>query len=77
MLRQQGFTNARLSDHDINLSADAINKTHIIAQHGNPEDASAVQKVLGMGQLQVSATGDIWSDVTIVIGPDFLWQPSQ
>jgi len=77
MLRQQGFTNARLSDHDVNLSADASAKTHIIAQHGNPEDANAVQKVLGMGHVQVSATGDIWSDVTIVIGADFPSQPQQ
>ncbi|MBR8839045.1 MAG: LCP family protein [Stigonema ocellatum SAG 48.90 = DSM 106950] len=71
ILRKQGFTNVHLTDHDINLSADAISKTHIIAQHGNPEDANAVQKSLGLGQVQVSAIGDIWSDVTIVIGADF------
>ncbi len=76
MLRQQGFTNVRLTDDDINLSDDEINKTHIIAQHGNPEDASAVQKVLGMGEVQVSATGDIWSDVTVVVGSDFQHQSS-
>jgi LCP family protein required for cell wall assembly len=76
MLQQQGFTNVRLTDHDINLSADAIKLTHIIAQHGNPEDASAVQKALGLGHVQVSATGDIWSDITVVIGSDFTSQAS-
>ena len=57
--------------------ADAMTKTHIIAQHGNSEDARLVQKVPGMGHVQILATGDVWSDVTIVIGSDFPTQLSR
>ncbi len=76
-LKKQGFTNAYITDHDINQSAESALKTQIIAQRGNPEDASAVQKALGIGQVQVTATGDVWSDVTIVIGADFSTQLNQ
>ncbi len=76
-LRKQGFSNAYLTDHEIDMSAEAARKTQIIAQHGNPEDASAVQKALGLGHVQVTATGDIWSDITIVIGADFPTQLNQ
>lgn len=70
-LRKQGFSKAYITEHEMALGAEAGSKTQIIAQHGNPEDASAVQRVLGLGHVQVAATGDVWSDVTIVIGSDF------
>lgn len=76
-LKKQGFSHAYITDHDINMSADSNLKTQIIAQHGNPEDASVVQKALGLGHVQVTATGDIWSDVTIMIRADFPTQLSQ
>ncbi len=77
ILRKQGFSNAHMTDHEIDLSAESASKTQIIAQHGNPEDASLVQRLLGLGHMQVTAAGDIWSDVTIVIGADFPTQLSQ
>ncbi len=70
-LRKHGFSHAYITDHEIDTSAESALKTQIIAQHGNPEDASAVQSALGLGHVHVTATGDIWSDVTIVIGADF------
>jgi len=76
-LKNQGFSHAYLTDHEIDTSAESALKTEIIAQQGNPEDASAVQKALGLGQVQVTATGDVWSDVTVVIGADFPTQLSQ
>lgn len=70
-LKKQGFTNIHITDHEIDLSAESAKKTQIIAQHGNPEDANAVQRALGLGHVQVAATGDIWSDITVIIGSDF------
>ncbi|TYQ26667.1 LytR family transcriptional regulator [Pseudanabaena sp. UWO311] len=69
-LRQIGFYGAYLSDRDINLNAEELLTTQIIAEQGNPEVAQVVQEELGIGQVQISATGDITSDVTIVIGKD-------
>ena len=76
-LRKQGFSNTYLTEHEIDVSAESASKTQIIAQHGNPEDAVAVERALGLGHVQVTATGDIWSDVTIVVGADFPKQLSQ
>jgi len=76
-LRKQGFSHAYITDHEVDTSAESALKTQIIAQHGNPEDASAVESALGLGHVQVTATGDVWSDVTIVIGADFPTQLNQ
>ncbi|MBV8887182.1 MAG: LCP family protein [Chroococcidiopsidaceae cyanobacterium CP_BM_RX_35] len=76
-LRKQGFSHVYITDHEVDTSAESARKTQIIAQHGNPEDASAVQSALGLGQVQVTATGDVWSDVTVVIGADFPTQLHQ
>ncbi|MBV8884584.1 MAG: LCP family protein [Chroococcidiopsidaceae cyanobacterium CP_BM_RX_35] len=76
-LRKQGFSHVYITEHEVDTSAESALKTQIIAQHGNPEAASAVQSALGLGQVQVTATGDVWSDVTVVIGADFPTQHYQ
>ena len=70
LLKKQGFTRAYLTDNEIGTSADSALTTQIIAQRGNSEDASVVKEALGIGQVLVTATGDIWSDITVVIGAD-------
>jgi len=50
---------------------ESTDKTQIIAQQGNPDMANLVKKEIGVGQVQVSATGDLYSDVTVIIRKDF------
>ncbi len=69
LLRKQGFENIYLSKHEIDNTYNTSG-TQIIAQQGNLEAAKAVQQALGFGQIQVAATGDIWSDVTVIVGVD-------
>jgi LCP family protein required for cell wall assembly len=69
-LQQRGFNGAYISDRDIDTSAEDMQITQIIAEQGNPEVAKAIQQELRIGQVQISATGDITSDVTVVIGKD-------
>ncbi len=69
-LQKLGFHGAYISDRDINMSTEDLLTTQVIAEQGNPEVAQVIQHELGIGQVQVSATGDITSDVTIVIGKD-------
>ncbi len=70
LLQRRGFRNIFVSSHEINTNPDSAQKTRIIAQHGNPEAASAVQQALGVGDVEVSSLGDIASDITVVIGTD-------
>ncbi|MEH1926715.1 LCP family protein [Nostoc sp.] len=70
LLEKYGFRNIFLSSHEIDTNIDSAQKTRIIAQHGNPEAANAVQKALGVGDVEVASLGDIASDVTVVIGTD-------
>jgi polyisoprenyl-teichoic acid--peptidoglycan teichoic acid transferase len=76
LLRKQGFENIYLSKHEIDI-ATPQGVTQIIAQQGNTEAAKAVKQALGVGQIQVAATGDIWSDVTVIVGADLNNQPQK
>lgn len=73
-LRKHGFPNAYVTNHEIDTTAVSGQKTQIIAEHGNPEAANLVSKVLGTGQIQVASVGDILSDVTVVVGADLVDQ---
>lgn len=68
--RQQGFNNAYITEHEIDSATIPVSETQIIAQQGNPNAANAIQNMLGVGQVEVSATGDILSDLTVVVGTD-------
>ncbi|MBV9387562.1 MAG: LCP family protein [Chroococcidiopsidaceae cyanobacterium CP_BM_ER_R8_30] len=68
-LRAQGFTNVYMgADWPDNRQR----QTEIIVQKGNLSGAVAVQKVLGLGNIKVAATGDLKSDLTIRVGKDWL-----
>jgi len=69
--RNRGFRNVYITDHEIDLMLESTDKTQIIAQQGNPDMANLVKKEIGVGQVQVSATGDLYSDVTVIIRKDF------
>jgi polyisoprenyl-teichoic acid--peptidoglycan teichoic acid transferase len=65
-LKQRGFANV----YAIPDWSDRARQTQIIAQKANPEAAQEIQKILGLGNVQVSGTGDLQSDLTIRIGKD-------
>jgi polyisoprenyl-teichoic acid--peptidoglycan teichoic acid transferase len=66
-LKQKGYTKV----YAVPDWADKNSPTQIIAQKANPQSAVELQKVLGIGKIVVSATGDIESDLTIRIGKDW------
>jgi LCP family protein required for cell wall assembly len=66
-LKQQGFTKV----YAIPDWSDNRSETKIIVQKGNRQAGEQLQKILGLGQVEVSATGDLESDITIRIGKDW------
>ncbi|MGA7934521.1 MAG: LCP family protein [Kovacikia sp.] len=74
LLRQRGFKNVYLSEHELDVSSNTLNQTQIIAQHGNPEAAEVVRQLIKTGQVEVVSTGDLSSDVTVVVGTDLAKQ---
>ncbi|MDJ0676073.1 MAG: LCP family protein [Calothrix sp. MO_167.B42] len=50
---------------------DDRSSTKIIVQKGNLEAGEQIQQILGFGVVEVSATGDLESDITIRIGKDW------
>ncbi len=52
--------------------SDPLTTTRIIAQDGNIENARAIQRLLGFGEVRVESTGSLESDVTIQLGQDWL-----
>jgi len=69
-LKKQGFENTYITYHDIDSVTVPLSETQIIAEQGNQEAAKAVRNALGLGQVQVISTGDLNSDVTVVVGND-------
>ncbi|MEE3715667.1 LCP family protein [Tumidithrix elongata RA019] len=70
-LKKQGFGNVYITDHETYFRSETAGKTQIIAQRGNTEAADLVKNLITVGEIQVAATGDIYSDVTIVVDDDF------
>jgi polyisoprenyl-teichoic acid--peptidoglycan teichoic acid transferase len=56
---------------------DLLSETRIVAQRGDAESASAVQRFLGVGEVQVESTGNLESDVTIQLGQDWVDQQGE
>jgi LCP family protein required for cell wall assembly len=71
-LRGHGFRNTYLTNHEIDTEVDYGRKTQIIVEHGNPDAANAVSSILGIGEVQVASVGDIFSDVTVIVGSDLI-----
>jgi len=72
-LHRKGFSNVYVTDHEVDAN-EIGNTTQIVAQHGNPQSANDLQKILSKGQVQVESTGDILSDLTVVVGSDLIDQ---
>jgi len=67
-LRRHGFVSSfTVEDHPHPLST-----SHILAQQGDAQAAATVQAVLGFGVVKVQSTGILESDVTVVVGQDWL-----
>ncbi|MEA5551129.1 LCP family protein [Anabaena cylindrica UHCC 0172] len=66
-LKTKGFTNI----YTVPDWPDTQRQTQIIVQKGNPQPGIDLQEVLGLGQIEVSANGDLESDLTIRIGKDW------
>lgn len=66
-LKQKGFKNI----YTVPDWPDTQRQTQILVQKGNRQPGIDLQKVLGLGLVDVSATGDLESDLTIRIGKDW------
>ncbi len=66
-LKQQGFAKVYAVPNWLDKQA----KSEIIVQKGNKQAAEELQQILGINHIDVSATGDIKSDLTIRIGKDW------
>jgi polyisoprenyl-teichoic acid--peptidoglycan teichoic acid transferase len=66
-LKQKGFAKAYASTD----WSDTQRETKIIVQKGDRELGEQVQKALGFGYVEVAATGDLESDITIRVGKDW------
>ncbi|MEM7713421.1 MAG: LCP family protein [Cyanobacteria bacterium P01_A01_bin.68] len=67
VLKRQGFTNVYAVPNWLDTQA----KSQIIVQKGNKQAAEELQQILGINHIDVSATGDIKSDLTIRIDKDW------
>jgi LCP family protein required for cell wall assembly len=66
-LKQRGFDKVYI----VSDWLDSQRQTEIIAQKGNREAAANLQKVLGLGNIEVAAIGDLGSSLTIRVGKDW------
>ncbi|BAZ49513.1 transcriptional regulator [Nostoc sp. NIES-4103] len=66
-LKQKGFKNI----YTVSDWPDTQRQTQIILRKGKQQPGIELQKILGLGQLEVAATGDLESDITIRIGKDW------
>jgi polyisoprenyl-teichoic acid--peptidoglycan teichoic acid transferase len=66
-LKQNGVTKVKVIEDRLDIQRE----TQIIIQTGNRETGVEIQNLLGLGQVQVSAIGDLESDITIQIGKDW------
>ncbi|WP_427162022.1 LCP family protein [Aliinostoc sp. HNIBRCY26] len=66
-LKQKGFTNI----YTVPAWPDTQRQTQIIVQKGDRSAGVNLQKILGLGLVEVKSTGDLESDITIRIGKDW------
>jgi hydroxymethylpyrimidine pyrophosphatase-like HAD family hydrolase len=67
VLKKQGFKKV----YTVANWPDKRAKSEIIVQKGNKAAAQELQQILGINHIDISATGDIESDLTIRIGKDW------
>lgn len=51
-----------------------LKATKIIAQKGDDDNAQAIRRALGLGEVRVESTGNVISDISIQLGQDWLNQ---
>jgi polyisoprenyl-teichoic acid--peptidoglycan teichoic acid transferase len=69
-LNKAGYQNVHL-DTNLKLKED-LTTSQFIAQKGNPEVAEGISQLLGFGEVKVDSSGNLYSDVTIKLGRDWL-----
>jgi polyisoprenyl-teichoic acid--peptidoglycan teichoic acid transferase len=69
-LNKAGYQNVHL-DTTLKLKED-LPTSQFIAQKGNPEVAEGLSQLLGFGEVKVDSSGNLYSDVTIKLGRDWL-----
>lgn len=69
-LNKAGYRNVHL-DPPPKIKED-LATSQFIAQKGNPEVAQGLLKTLGFGEIRVENSGNLYSDVTIKLGRDWL-----
>lgn len=72
-LRQAGYSNVYNAD-TVTVRQEPPPVTRIVAQRGDFQSATALQQVLGFGEVRVESTGDLSSDITIQLGKDWFEQ---
>jgi polyisoprenyl-teichoic acid--peptidoglycan teichoic acid transferase len=69
-LSKAGYQNVHL-DPALKLKED-LSTSEFIAQKGNPEVAEGLANLLGFGEVKVENSGNLYSDVTIKLGRDWV-----
>ena len=69
-LNKAGYQNVHI-DATLKLKED-LDTSQFIAQKGNPEVAEGLSKILGFGEVKVDSSGNLYSDVTIKLGRDWI-----
>jgi polyisoprenyl-teichoic acid--peptidoglycan teichoic acid transferase len=69
-LGKDGYHRAQL-DHNTKALKENLDVTQIIVQHGSEAVGEALREKLGIGKVEVSTGGDIYSDITIKLGKDW------
>lgn len=54
--------------------SEPLDTTHVVAQQGDTDSATAIRDLLNVGEVRVESTGNLGSDVTIQVGKDWLEQ---
>lgn len=69
-LNKAGYQNVNV-DSNLKIKED-LTTSLFIAQKGNPEVAEGLAHILGFGEVKVDSSGNLYSDVTIKLGRDWV-----
>lgn len=69
-LKKAGYQNVQL-DKDPKVLKENLETTQIIFQKGELVPSQAVADSIGVGQIEINTTGNLYSDVTIRVGKDW------
>jgi polyisoprenyl-teichoic acid--peptidoglycan teichoic acid transferase len=68
-LRKAGYQNVYL-DRDPKVFKENLDRTQLIAQHGELAASKKIAHTIGMDKVEISTAGDLYSEVTIKVGKD-------